>query len=663
MMKKSQKVLRSKAMLMAALICGTICLAPGGAVVVHAEGAEEDGIRSFALDQIVVTATRTEKAIKDTPANVQVITSDDLKNGAYHSVFEAVKNVSQANNHTYMEDGGDYGSMISRVRMRGIDEATLVMINGNPSNFNGYSTLNTIPMDQIEKIEVVKGANSVLYGPQAMGGVINIITKRPGEGSKKVSGNVYGSTGSYNREAGVNVQTDIVNFGVKQNWGKDFNQAVYPGSTGGGTNLNIVDKKSNQVYLDAKITKDLYFSYGRMQNESVFEAGTFKNFVPNITKGTKYRQKYNNYSLSYDNKDNGWKAVAGYSRVKWESLPLSGYSGKPNSYSSNAGYNTNIDVQKKINLAGGRDSLVLGGNFFQEYMNIHSKTYGGFKDQKRKSYSLYQSYDFNPSDRWEFIVGLREYWVDSTQFEDGDFQVLPQVQGIYKASKNANYYFNIGKSFQTTAMTSYFYNAATGSIAVNPDLKPQEGWSYEIGYKYEDDNRAFSADVFHMDVKNKFAWEKNEDGQSYRVNKDKWKNTGLELNYKQKFNDAWTASIGFTMQDPVSKSDGIELQDSSKYILNLGTDYHKGKFDVGARLFSYFGREFAYYDKAHAKSRVYDHKLKSSLDLTMTLSYRPTSLDTFRITGRNLLDRDDVLNSYEYAVHPASVTFTYERSF
>lgn len=47
----------------------------------------------------------------------------------------------------------------------------------------------------------------------------------------------------------------------------------------------------------------------------------------------------------------------------------------------------------------------------------------------------------------------------------------------------------------------------------------------------------------------------------------------------------------------------------------------------------------------------------------MTMSYKPTALDTFRITGRNLFDRDDVLNSYEYKVYPASVTFTYERAF
>ena len=102
-MQEGKNAFNSKAVLMTALICGTIGIVPYGGGVAYAEKSnDESGIHSFALDQIVVTATRTEKAVKDTPANVQVITAKELKDGAYHSVFEAVKNLSQANNHTYM---------------------------------------------------------------------------------------------------------------------------------------------------------------------------------------------------------------------------------------------------------------------------------------------------------------------------------------------------------------------------------------------------------------------------------------------------------------------------------------------------------------------------------------------------------------------------------
>ena len=204
----------TKGMLMTALICGTISMVPFGAVA-HAEDAAADdaALQGFNLDQIVVTATRTEKSILETPANASVITAKDIQDKGYLSVFEAVRDATQANAHTYQEDGGDYGGMMSRIRIRGIDSGTLVLINGIPATHGNYSTVSTIPMSQIEKIEVVKGSNSVLYGAQAMGGVINVITKKPGEGDKKVHGDVSGSIGSRYKDFGLNVRTDIVNVG------------------------------------------------------------------------------------------------------------------------------------------------------------------------------------------------------------------------------------------------------------------------------------------------------------------------------------------------------------------------------------------------------------------------------------------------------------------
>ena len=73
------------------------------------------------------------------------------------------------------------GSSLSRMYIRGLDKGTVVMVNGAPINVNNYATPNAIPVNAIERIEVVKGANSVLYGAEAVAGVVNIITKK-GEG-------------------------------------------------------------------------------------------------------------------------------------------------------------------------------------------------------------------------------------------------------------------------------------------------------------------------------------------------------------------------------------------------------------------------------------------------------------------------------------------------
>ena len=82
----------------------------------------------YELNPVVVTATRTEKTKLDTPANTDVINHEQIVEKGYTNAFEAVRDMSQANAHTYQEDGGDYGGMLSRIRLRGIDNGTLVMV-------------------------------------------------------------------------------------------------------------------------------------------------------------------------------------------------------------------------------------------------------------------------------------------------------------------------------------------------------------------------------------------------------------------------------------------------------------------------------------------------------------------------------------------------------
>ena len=83
-------------------------------------------------------------------------------------------------------------------------------------------------------------------------------------------------------------------------------------------------------------------------------------------------------------------------------------------------------------------------------------------------------------------------------------------------------------------------------------------------------------------------------------------------------------------------------------------------------LFSYMKRENAYYTRAKKytnSSTPADHHLRDSLDATLSLTYKPNKVDTFRLVGYNIFDRDDVLNTYEYYSTPANYVFTYERRF
>ncbi|HKL22919.1 MAG TPA: TonB-dependent receptor plug domain-containing protein, partial [Tichowtungia sp.] len=131
--------------------------------------------------RIVVTATRAAAPIRAVANNPSVITSSDLQSGRYTSVSEALQ--KQAG--VFVSNISDNPSQAS-VNLRGFGGdaphgKTLVLLNGRKLNRPDMATINwsQIPMQAVERIEVIRGPNSVLYGNHAVGGVINIITKEP----------------------------------------------------------------------------------------------------------------------------------------------------------------------------------------------------------------------------------------------------------------------------------------------------------------------------------------------------------------------------------------------------------------------------------------------------------------------------------------------------
>ena len=163
----------SKGMLMTALICGAVYM---GASPVYANDVQE-----FTLDEYVVTAARTETKLVDTPANISVVDAKTIEERHYQDVSEVLKDVPGA---TVLDTG--IGTSEKVVRLNG-DERVLVLIDGRRvstdmglTNSNRASVdMNLLPdVDLIERIEVLKGAGGSLYGSEAVGGVINIITKK-----------------------------------------------------------------------------------------------------------------------------------------------------------------------------------------------------------------------------------------------------------------------------------------------------------------------------------------------------------------------------------------------------------------------------------------------------------------------------------------------------
>ncbi|MCK4469400.1 MAG: TonB-dependent receptor [Desulfobacterales bacterium] len=161
------------------LICllGLILTIPGLALAEEKEKEDEKGI--IRLEEIVVTATKTEKNIEDAPGSVTIISKEEIERRNIKTVEEALSELTGV----FTKRNKGLMDSTSSVRLRGFkgDQYTLILLDGQPLNdgYTGGLEWGMLPVDNIERIEVIRGAASALYGGNAMGGVINIITKTP----------------------------------------------------------------------------------------------------------------------------------------------------------------------------------------------------------------------------------------------------------------------------------------------------------------------------------------------------------------------------------------------------------------------------------------------------------------------------------------------------
>ena len=187
------------------------------------------------LEPMVITATRTEQVITDVPLSVSVITEEQIAATPAQSVDELLQTVSGleltlAASYLLHPTSSFPGMLGTKT---GITSHVLVMLDGVPINdaYSGFVQWNRIPKENIERIEVVRGGGATLWGSYALGGVINVITREPGDEKFSIDAG-YGSYGTYRADLyGTPINTDALK--VSLNYGKfktdGFDQVV-PGS-------------------------------------------------------------------------------------------------------------------------------------------------------------------------------------------------------------------------------------------------------------------------------------------------------------------------------------------------------------------------------------------------------------------------------------------------
>ena len=616
----------------------------------------------YTLNPVVVTATRTEKQDLDVPATTTVLTAKEIKDSGYKNIFDAIDNQVGISSTGYGDAGQDFGLSSGRTIVRGFDRGTLVMVNGVPMNLKNYNGIDSIPTDMVEKVEIVRGASGTLYGAEAMGGVVNIITKQS-EG--KTSGSVSGTVGNYYKDYNVTVNTDrfIISAG-KEYSDKYTHSNDFPrGST---YNWWIGKGNKDRIAISGKLTEELTANFFYVNSDITRGGYNTDSLTGAIGKWYNYRYRGTRATtgLSYAGKNNGIKATVGYNYYKIDGDDF--ISKTTPKLESNAKMDSYVaDIQKQWNIND--DSLIVGYTYRRENYEGTTKTkiYDGtkqFKNAHRNDNALYISYDKKFSDKFSTTFGLRgESYKDMGTSEK---VALPQLQTLYKINDDTSWYINVGRAFQMPPVDSYYTSKNYTNIV------PERGWNYETGLKKVDGNKSYKVAVYHMTFKNKFGWSGTKklgpDGQQYVVNKGDFKNTGVELEFTNKVNEHWKYNLGLGLSNPKlydkSAANPKWTQDSAKIDIAAGVTYSNEKLTSNIT-FKYLGDRESYVGSDVNYKSVDFGQVPSRIRLNWNTSYDITPNDSISLMLNNLLDRKNYANRYSNLDLPFNWRLSYSHKF
>lgn len=556
--------------------------------------------------------------------------------------------------------------MTSKVSIRGIEKGTLVLLNGTPINWRGLYNLEDIPLDNVERIEVVKGGGAVLYGSEATGGVINIITKDELESSVAAG---IGNRGRQN----YNATTQIGKMGLSYTYdkwghiGKVSSSITEVSKPTDKEMYNVFDgSEKNDIFLQYKFDDrfDLLYNHGKSTGNYVYTFGEgYGSALEGVARYNRRHERDKDF-VQLNFKDEDWKGNFYYNSNDLTSRGKDFFDKDGNSqYSEKNDKEENLtygfDVQKLWEK--GKNTFLLGTTYqrecFEEYESGVQKN-----DYKRHNYSVYASWETEVNEVDTFTLSARESWTGGARDGKNYDNFSAQGQYLHALNESESVYASVGQSFVMPSFKN-MYATGNGLVVGNPDLEPQKGVHYEIGWKKNHGDHKWRVALFHYDLEDYIEFKKSSN-KYYPVNED-LKNTGIELNATVKNDNGWTFDYGVTYNDPKSKSSSTLGtaknywdRNFGRWIINGGATYQDGPWTLGLTA-NYLA------DRVLTPSTGPSKETKPYLLTTLNVNYALDEANEINLSVDNVLDRRDNVNHTSSAYYSAPVNFllSYKHKF
>ena len=629
------------------------------------------------LGEVVVTATKQERLAKDTPAAVTVITSEDIEKSGASTIAEALKGIPGV--AVYDKYGSGVGADIV---LRGHYHAghsygyTLVLVDGMPqvTPDSGKVYWDLIPLSNVERIEVVMGPGSALWGGNAVGGTVNIITKKP---SKEPVAQVTTKFGEY----GMKHYSFYGSIMGKEDWMKDLGLAVsFESKEADGWRANSDYDIKNYW---AKISKDIK-DWNANLSLTLSRSDKFIHYPGKISQDmwdsgdlTSLFKDY--YKYNYSDTEQYYERLVFEKTFEKSSL-------KVNLYNYHKHYDLFYafsfgglcyDVDADTNIAGGLQyefgfgshSFILGGDF--EFQKIKQNSCHSDADYNcdwtnpyRKTKTDIIKYSFYLQDSWkifkslEAILGLRwdkaEFdnkgdwwnWSGTTKTDASGTNSMdgwsPKASLLYKVNNNWNLYGSIGRAFRIPNPHDMF----VGSSA-NPNLKPEKATTYEIGMKYSSSNFAGSL-AFYITKTEDLIVKSSPEWNAPFENIGKTKHKGVEVNFAYRIMDGLVVNLNADYTQAKVKKNPADTSVEGKYIdripkykVSFGLDYtHPSGFFA-----SFVGRRIGKWYMDDMNERTYSGYFVADLKLGYRKDFGKSEVEV-SVGCNNIFDKKYAAMAY-----------------
>ena len=572
---------------------------------------------------VFVTATRTPISKNNVIADVTTISSEDIERAGSSSLPELL----QRQPGIEISNLGGPGK-VSTIGIRGTSSThSIVLVDGIrlSAATTGFSAIEHIPLSQIEKIEIVRGPASSLYGQDAIGGVIQIFTKKGVDGFKPYVDIGYGSYNTSNFKSGVragnNQTTYAINFAAMNS---DGFSAFVPNPANAANSINL-DKDGYKNYslsssLSHKINQDyeIDLQYFLSKGKNQFD-NRFANFSPSFHGNYKNEIKLETYAMNIKGQINkAWQSSIKLSQSTDKYLDLQ----KLNNFTFEDDANlkdlyktTQDQLSWQNNVALPRGSITLLYDFLKQRI----KTTDVYEKSQRTNHGVMVGYSLI-EDKHNFQSNFRKDF--NSVYEDA---VTGNIGYAYSIDPNWTIASSYGTAFVSPSF-NFLYSLADSFALGNPNLKPEKSKNIEGSIRYKDDSGSMSLTMFQNKIDDFIIYTAPAEAGSRTStqNLNKAEIQGLTISGDQFFGH-FQIKGSATGQSAKNEDTDKYLPRRASLIGNINLNYYIGNWNIGVEE-TFSGKRFD--DKENIVNLsgyaltniVTDYKINDKLKLNLRLN-------------------------------------------